>query len=43
MGRREDMCEAESGAMLCHLPEGHEGLHYDDIDDISWKEGKPDA
>lgn len=36
-------CQAESASMLCMLPEDHGGLHYDDIDDITWKEGRPDA
>jgi hypothetical protein len=36
-------CAAESCAMVCNLPAGHKGLHYDTIDDISWKDGKPDA
>jgi hypothetical protein len=36
-------CEAEQASLLCMLDDGHDGLHYDDIDDISWKPGKPDA
>ena len=36
-------CPAEKAAMLCMLEAGHEGLHYDSIDDISWKAGAPDA
>jgi hypothetical protein len=28
--------------LVCHLPLGHDGdLHYDEVDDLSWKEGRP--
>jgi hypothetical protein len=36
-------CQAENRALICMLAPDHEGLHYDDIDDVSWKDGKPDA
>jgi hypothetical protein len=36
-------CPAENRALVCMLVAGHEGLHYDTIDDISWKDGEPDA
>lgn len=36
-------CEASNRALYCSLDPGHEGPHYDDIDDVSWKDGRPDA
>jgi hypothetical protein len=36
-------CGVEQASMLCMLDAGHDGLHYDDVDDISWKPGEPDA
>ena len=30
------------GVLACWLEEDHGGLHYDEGDDVSWKEGKPD-
>ena len=33
---------AGGGALMCHLPGvGHE-LHYDEIDDVAWAEGRPE-
>ena len=30
--------------LVCNLPEGHSSdLHWDGQDDITWKEGQPDA
>jgi hypothetical protein len=29
--------------LLCYLPEGHDGLHYDSAEKISWKVGEPNA
>jgi len=45
MSRPPDLCHAESehGSLLCMLPAGHAGLHYDDIDDISWMQGRTDV
>ena len=31
-----------SGPLVCHRPIGHDGLHYDGQDNISWKVGQPD-
>ena len=31
----------DDGAVVCSLPGGHAGLHYDDTDDISWTKGRP--
>ena len=33
----------DDGSTGCDLPEGHDGLHYDEMHDVSWKKGKPDA
>lgn len=40
-----DTCQAEAvtASLLCMLTPGHEGPHYDDIDDVSWTEGRIDA
>ncbi len=38
-----DTCPAESGPLLCMLAQDHDGLHYDDLDDVSWTEGRTDA
>jgi|HubBroStandDraft_1064217.scaffolds.fasta_scaffold143753_4 hypothetical protein len=35
--------DQDEGTLICSLPPNHEGLHYDRHDDISWKEGQPDA
>ena len=32
----------DEGELLCSLPEEHDGLHYDDLVNVSWKDGKPD-
>jgi hypothetical protein len=37
------VCQAAQGPLLCMLAQGHEGLHYDEIDNISWTEGRADA
>jgi hypothetical protein len=39
----EPTCPANKGPLLCMLDDGHDGLHYDDIDHISWTEGRTDA
>ena len=39
----EDAEVHEEGLVLCDLPEGHDGLHYDELHDVSWRKGKPDA
>ena len=31
-----NQCPAEKASLLCNLLDGHPGLHYDTIDDISW-------
>ena len=28
--------------LICMLPEGHEGLHWDGEENVSWKVGNPD-
>lgn len=30
------------GLLLCTLPIGHDGAHYDGVDNVTWKVGKPD-
>lgn len=35
--------DSDSGVLCCWLPEGHDGPHYDRLDDISWSRGLPDA
>jgi hypothetical protein len=39
----ESASAAPSGALVCNLPMGHDGLHWDGQDDITWKAGPPDA
>lgn len=29
--------------LICSLPDGHAGLHWDGDDNVMWREGKPDA
>ena len=29
------------GVLACWLDAGHEDLHYDEVDDVSWKRGRP--
>ena len=29
--------------MLCYLPAGHDGPHYDEADDLTWTKGRPDG
>ncbi len=31
------------GYLLCTLPAGHDGLHWDGFMNMTWKRGKPDA
>jgi hypothetical protein len=28
--------------LVCHLAIGHDGLHWDGAENVSWKRGKPD-
>jgi hypothetical protein len=32
-------CPAEKASLLCMLERDHGGLHYDNIDDVSWMVG----
>jgi hypothetical protein len=32
-----------AAVLVCNFPPGHEGLHWDATDDITWKDGEPDA
>ena len=37
-------CDVEfrvDNPLVCMLPEGHNGPHYDEADNITWKVGKP--
>lgn len=29
----------ESGTLICSLPEGHHGLHFDNSDNVEWRQG----
>ena len=52
MGPDDDGCDAalwvhdermEAVALLqCHRPAGHDGLHWDGVDNVTWKAGKTD-
>lgn len=49
MSKRERDCQASRRdidghidvMLVCFLPEGHDGPHYDEADDLTWKDGKP--
>jgi hypothetical protein len=44
MPKREE-CNDEfrvDNPLVCMLPEGHKGPHWDSADNITWKRGKPD-
>ena len=32
---------ADDGLLLCDLPFGHEGPHWDAEDNVTWERGKP--
>jgi hypothetical protein len=51
-GSVELECQARAGVcrnraipadafLACWLPAGHDGPHYDQVDDITWRDGKP--
>jgi len=45
--RRKMFCPAfreleDDGRLVCCRETGHPGLHYDGVDDVSWKDGAPD-
>ena len=33
----------QSNVLVCNLKPGHDGLHWDSTDDITWKDGEPGA
>lgn len=33
-----DGCREVSGALVCHLLEGHDGPHWDDVEQSYWAE-----
>ena len=40
-GECDDMAYVEDeNVLICSLDKDHTGLHYDDIDDITWKKGR---
>jgi hypothetical protein len=36
------VAEEDEAMLVCFLVKGHDGLHFDQVEDLSWKMGAPD-